>query len=400
MKKVNLVIFNEPYWDKGLIYTQNILPLIELTKGTDIPLNIVSFTSLPFLIMKYKAIRKAKKEFKQSGVSVTDFPVMFYPTRYMLLRWLLIPFYYLNVYIYIKWLNKKDREDQSTNIYSVRSYQAALGFLSFFHDKNKIVFDTRTDWIEENINVGNFKEKSRTVTFWRKKEKLMLQTFKKTLFISPVFRHNVLLRNGMELDDTKYLVVYNPIDYKHFESIKNNDTNNNFLYTGSLGHWNNISIYLDFFKQVAFMMPSSKLIVCTSSPAHKIIPILQKPKYNSIRDRVELHFNVPYSELPEYYAQCTFGLQLMSKKDSRVGVKFIEYIASGLVPIVNENVMGAVALARKFNIGIVLNNNSDADIIEKIEKAKRKITEENLNAFREITDLRQIKKILTPIYLK
>lgn len=32
MKIIRLVVFNEPYWDKGLIYSQNILPLLQLVK--------------------------------------------------------------------------------------------------------------------------------------------------------------------------------------------------------------------------------------------------------------------------------------------------------------------------------------------------------------------------------
>lgn len=400
MKKICLVIFNEPYWNKGLIYTQNILPLIKLAKETGNTLNVISFSSLPVLFMQHKAIRIAVEEFNQQGICVTNFPVLFYPTRFMLLRQFLIPFYYINVFLYIKWLNYKDKRTLDTNVYTIRSYQAALGFLTFFHDKSKVIFDTRTDWIEENINVGNFKENSRTVRFWRRKEKLMLQSFNKTLFISPVFRKQVLSRNGIKQDENKYPVVFNPIDYRHFESIKNKDTNNNFLYTGSLGHWNNISIYLDFFMQIASNMSSSKLIVCTNSPKHKVIPTLLDSKYAPIRNRVELYFNVPYSELPEYYARCTFGLQLMNKKDSRVGVKFIEYIASGLVPVVNENVMGAAALSREYNIGVVLDGNNISKLPEILEKAKKKLSTETLRKFRTITDLSQISEMLKPIYLE
>ena len=56
MKKINLVVFNEPYWDKGLIYTQNILPLLQLVKIGEYSLDIVSFTSLPFLFKRKKNI--------------------------------------------------------------------------------------------------------------------------------------------------------------------------------------------------------------------------------------------------------------------------------------------------------------------------------------------------------
>lgn len=400
MKKIRLVVFNEPYWDKGLIYSQNILPLLQLVKTGKYSLDVVSFTSFPFLLKCKKEIRATKDELKEYGVNILNFPVMFYPTRFMLLRYFLLPFYFLNVYFYIKHLSSQDAKSTDDIFYSIRSYQAALGFLKFYKNKDRVIFDTRTDWIEENVNVGNFNSSSLTVRYWRKKEKQMLLNFRKTLFISDLFRDAVLKRHSLSLDENKYCLVYNPINYKHFQSVQNTDQDNNFLYTGSLGHWNNISIYLDFFMSVAKEMPTSKLIVCTSSPVHKVEPTFNQAKYDGIRSRVEIHYNVPYSELPSYYARCTYGLQLMSKKDTRVGVKFIEYIAANLIPIVNANVMGAAALARKYDIGIVLedkNENADA-IVERLRQVKQNRNNCKLSEFRQMTDLNEFANILKTIY--
>lgn len=400
MKKIRLVVFNEPYWDKGLIYSQNILPLLQLVKTGKYSLDIISFTSLPFLFKSKTNIQATKNDLKQHGVNVRNFPVLFYPTRFMLLRYFLLPFYFLNVFLYVKFLNHQDEKSDKDIFYNIRSYQAALGFLKFYKNKDRIVFDTRTDWIEENINVGNFKPDGATVKFWRNAEKQMLLKFRKTLFISDLFRDAVLKRHSIKLDDNKYCLVYNPINYKHFHSVQNHDQDNNFLYTGSLGHWNNISIYLDFFLKVADKMPSSKLIVCTGSPIHKIEPTFNLPKYDAIRNRVEIHYSVPYSELPSFYARVTYGLQLMSKKDTRVGVKFIEYIAANLIPIVNTNVMGAAALARKYEIGIVLDDETEEvdSIINRLEQIKQNRNNSKLAEFRKITDLNEFANILKPIY--
>lgn len=400
MKKIRLVVFNEPYWDKGLIYSQNILPLLQLVKTGKYSLDVISFTSLPFLFKSKTNIQATKNDLKQYGVNIRNFPVLFYPTRFMLLRYFLLPFYFLNVFLYVKLLNHQDEKSDKDIFYNIRSYQAALGFLKFYKNKDRIVFDTRTDWIEENINVGNFKPDGATVKFWRNAEKQMLLKFRKTLFISDLFRDAVLKRHSIKLDDNKYCLVYNPINYKHFHSVQNHDQDNNFLYTGSLGHWNNISIYLDFFLKVADKMPSSKLIVCTGSPIHKIEPTFNLPKYDAIRNRVEIHYSVPYSELPSFYARCTYGLQLMSKKDTRVGVKFIEYIAANLIPIVNTNVMGAAALARKYEIGIVLDDETEEvdSIINRLEQIKQNSNNSKLAKFRKITDLNEFANILKPIY--
>lgn len=398
MKNIRLVVFNEPYWDKGLIYSQNILPLLQLVKTRNYSLDIFSFTSLPMLFKHQRQIQKTKNDLKQYNVSIRDFPILFYPTRFMLLRYLLIPYYYINVYFYIIFLNWKDK-DLKELFYSIRSYQAALGFLKFYKKKERIIFDTRTDWIEENINVGNFNPKGLTVRFWKRVEKDMLISFNKTLFISDLFRARVLERNGISLNEEKYYLVYNTIDYSHFQSINNDKTKDNFLYTGSLGHWNNISIYLDLFLSLSEKMIDSKFIICTNSPSHKLMPILSMPKYDKIRSRVEVYFNIEYSKLPVYYNRCSYGLQLMNKKDSRVGVKFIEYVAAGLLPIVNFNVMGAAALVKKYGVGIILDEYDNIDgLVNSIRKAKNNINLNNFNKLRELTDLSMISKILEPIY--
>ena len=98
MKKIRLVVFNEPYWDKGLIYSQNILPLLQLVKTGKYSLDIISFTSLPFLFKSKTNIQATKNDLTQYGVNVRNFPVLFYPTRFMLSRYFLLPFYFLNVF--------------------------------------------------------------------------------------------------------------------------------------------------------------------------------------------------------------------------------------------------------------------------------------------------------------
>ena len=102
----------------------------------------------------------------------------------MITRWFMKPFYNLNVWPYIKYLNKKDRSNDV--IYDLRSYEVSLGFLDFYKNKNALFFDTRTDWIEENINAGNFKKGCHSVRFWNKIEERMIRTFKKTFVISDI----------------------------------------------------------------------------------------------------------------------------------------------------------------------------------------------------------------------
>lgn len=401
MKKIKLAIFNEAYWDKGLIYTQNILPLIKLSQSESFEITVISFTSLPMLFLKRKAIKRAKEELTKENVCIKDYPMLFYPTRFMILRYSLIPLYLMNIYFYIKHLAKIDKGEKDV-VYSIRSYQAALGFYKFYPHKERIVFDLRTDWIEENINRGLFKKDSSTVKYWKDAEKGMLKAFAKSLFISPEFRNNVLSRHNIKCNNNKHIILYNPIDYRHFQSIGRNKDAVDFLYTGSLGHWNSLNNYLDFFLLISDSFPESRLIVCTASPEHKVNPYLQEEKYDKIRNRVIVYYNVPYEELPKYYSKCKYGLQIMNKVDSRVGVKFIEYIASGVTPIVHENVRGAANMSNAFNIGLTFNDDDISDVKRFCDRIKQMkcvdFNSQNYLDFKSQTDLNTLTERLTKIY--
>lgn len=67
MKKIRLVVFNEPYWDKGLIYSQNILPLLQLVKTKEYSLDVLSFTSLPFYLRVELIFRLLKMNWLNMG---------------------------------------------------------------------------------------------------------------------------------------------------------------------------------------------------------------------------------------------------------------------------------------------------------------------------------------------
>ncbi len=400
MKTIKLAVFNETYWDKGLIYSQNLLPLLNLAEKTGDKIELISFTSIAMMILKHKEIKITKEELGKRGVVVSNFPMLFYPTRFMLLKIGLIPLFFVNVFLYIKWLCWKDRNQDV--VYSVRSYQAALAFLKFYTHKKNVVFDLRTDWIEENINRGLFSADSITARYWYKQEKAMLIGFAKSLFISPAFMDNVLKRHNIPVDTNKYHIVYNPIDYKHFESGKQHNKKNIFLYTGSLGHWNQLENYLDFFKSIYTDFFEAELIICTNSPKAKVESIINKKDYSAIKPSVKVFYNVSYQDLPKIYAQCRYGLQIMTKQDSRVGVKVIEYVAADIVPIVHSNVQGAAALINETKVGVVFDDSDKQDnklLIERI-KAKSDIDKENegYKAFKSLTDLNEISKQLINIY--
>lgn len=397
MKTIRLVVFNEEYWGTGLIYSQNLLPLLSLKKKYDVKVELISFTSIPMLYLRRKNIIETKERLHREGIKVRNLPVLYYPTRFMLPYWFLLPYFFLNVFLYILWLRIADRKKDV--VYNLRSYQPALAFYGLYGNREKLIFDPRTDFVEEKVNAGQFKEGGLTARYWRKMEGKFIRTFQKTIVISDPFKDNMISVHKVE--SSKIEVLYNPINYSHFSYPKEKHEGYVFLYTGSIGGWNKLENYLDIFLMFNKHYPNSKFIVCTSAAQDKLEPIIRDLKYESIVERVEIHYNVAYEVLPSIYAQCDYGFQIMKKKDSRVGVKFIEYIAAGVTPIISENVQGAAVLVEKYGMGIVIgDDDSETIICNKIKGASIiDRNSESFLAFKSLTDTANISERIEKIYL-
>lgn len=398
MKTIRLAVFCEDYWSKGLIYTQNILPLKKISEENNCKFEIISFTSFLYYLLNRKAVSSFCKEMREQDIDVKNYFTAYYPTRFLTARWFVLPFLYFNTLPYILWLRFKDRNKDI--IYNLRSYEISMSFFLQYGNYEKLIFDPRTDWIDENVNQGFFCSDGINVKIWNCVEKKIIQNFRKTIFISDVFKQRTIEKHMLK-DCEKLVVLYNPIDYKLFENNKQPHDGVAFLYTGSLGHWNRLETYLDFFSIYHQHNNNSNLVICTSTSESKIQACIADSKYHSIKDFITVYYNVPFDKLPDIYKMCDYGLQLMNKLDSRVGVKYIEYLAAGITPIVHANVMGAAYLSEKYKLGIVINDNdSDSEILKKIKDTPRIDKESSgYRRLKELSDLNSIDVILKSIYL-
>lgn len=387
MKRISLVIFNEKYWDKGLIYNQNIKPLLTIKKKhPDINIRLISFTPIIMLLYKYKIIKSAESNLKSEGVKTINLPLFFFPVRCMAMRWYLIPILYINVFPYLLIFNVIDMILGKREIYNLRSYIPALIFSTLYFKKDSLFFDTRTDFIVEQLNIERWSKSSLSHNFWIRAEKYIINHTAKTFFISDVQKNDTLNRHSIENDENKFLIFYNPIDVKLIDSCVDQERVCDFVYSGSLGNWNNLDQYLTFFLQIKPYFTNAKFYILTGTN-HKLFKhTVDSDKYDPIRNDIIIIFNAAPQEIFKIYKKVTYGLQIMSKTDSRVGVKVVEYIASGVIPIVSDNVLGACALITKYDVGLIYNGEVDDSFVEKM---KLKVHDSELQRKQE-----NVKKII------
>ena len=182
MKTIRLVIYGETYWNKGLIYTQNILPLKKLCHYSGAQLEVYSFTSIIMYILHRKEILECRDELSKDGIELRNFLILYYPTRYLTPRWFLLPYFFLITSLYVVYFKISDR---GKNVcYNLRSYKTSLRCLSFYGKAGNLRFDRRTDWIEESINAGDFSANGLSAYLWKEYECKFLKHFSKTIFIS------------------------------------------------------------------------------------------------------------------------------------------------------------------------------------------------------------------------
>ena len=404
-KKIRFMIFNEAYWNKGLIFSQNILPLMKLKqKNENYIIQIFAFCSILDLYLYKSKIRSFSKDLNSEGISVINFPIFFIRSRYFALRWYIIPFFILSIFPYIIYLIIKDYFKSEDNVfYHLRSYPISFAFSLLYKGKAKLIFDPRSDFNAENKKIHLWENNSITDKMWNNYERQILLKSYKSIFISESQRKETLTRHGINIAENKFILFFNTIDFQYFEETFNVNKeiyDINFLYTGSLGNWNDLNTYLVFFQRIRPFFPKSILHIVSSTKKRKLETIIENPRYKEIIPYLNIQYNIPYDKLPHVYKGNSVGLQLMSQADNRVGVKFIEYLAAGLTPIVNQNVKGAVEFCEK-GLGIVVNEDMDyKKIAEQIIQMRSDIINriKNYNMAKSFFDINETYINLEKIY--
>lgn len=403
-KKIRLIVHNEVFWNKGLIYSQNIVPLKKLQQHRkEFRLEIIAYTSIHQLLKYNSDIFKFKKDFSDINCKIKIRPILFLPIRRKLFYWVNIILMFLSSLPFVIVQSIEDSIKREEIFYHLRSYFAAFLYTNYYKGNGKLIFDPRSDFISENINIGTFGMNSRAYRFWIRQEKNSLMRCNTSLFISNSMKNTLTERHGFDSNQNNFQVFYNTIDFSNFDdalTAVREEKEINFLYTGSLGHWNNISRYLDFFKGIKTAIPDAKLTILTSSNEQQYLKQINNIKYKSILPDITIHRNVAYHNLQEYYKKCHIGLQLLEFEDSRIGVKFVEYIASGLIPLVNTNVKGAIEFCND-ELGLIIDANAELDykkIANEVKKLIVKNRSKSIKNLKPLFDVNEVCKKLTNLY--
>jgi glycosyltransferase involved in cell wall biosynthesis len=376
MKRIAYIVFNESIFD-NLIKTQVIELLKEINKkniGNKIYLiNFLPITKL-FQIKRYL---KNAKELKKNGIVYIFLPITLHSRLYFFnIFFPLFSFVYGKILsLILKFLN--------IDIIHCRSYFATL-LAVYARKKERIIFDTRSLFIEENISIKKIKENSITHKLWEKFEKILLLKSDKIVVIDEIFIKKYL--NKVKIDSKKFevipifvnddLIYYDENERKEIRKRLKIDKKEVYIYVGSFYGWNNIDEYFNYFKKIIEEKKEVFFIILT-----KQIDLVEKKirDYN-FDNKIFFYKTVDNSEIRKYLSAADYGVILMGKNkdsDTRLGVKFLEYLACNLKIITNSNVGLAAKITEENKIGINIDNkkyyflkNKSADIYSKFFSKK------------------------------
>lgn len=369
MSKYYYLIINEDI-NSGLLKSQVVAPIDNLKKEEIKIINI------------HKFFKRVKEENVNIALAIPYkifmFNIFFFLTP-------VIAFFYSLVLFFII---KKD------SIIIARSYFPTLVAFNLSKIKRiEFIFDSRSLFIDENIQTGRIKYKSLNYNMWKYFERQFVLNAKTTIAVSlkqeefyksicsncsvmliPCYISQAVIYDNDTLSKTKSKLGFNSDDIV-------------VCYFGSLDDgWNNIDMYVEAFTKI--ISKGVKILVISQNYNNLI-----KDNRLNIENLVILNTtNLNSVELSKFMQVCDYGIVLMRKMsdwETRLSVKFVEYLNNGLQVIVGEYVGEAARYSQEYFADKTIIYNEQFDSIS-LKKKQEYVVDDQLDSFFGLNNFKKI----------
>jgi hypothetical protein len=267
-------------------------------------------------------------------------PVRFYQFRWCGVLEMAVAFYYA---LLLSTIVPRNSTIVARNYYS----GLAVYILKYFRQVN-LIFDPRSQYVQENIGCNKLYAGSYALMFWLSMETKLLSASTKVIAVSKAHaEYYKSLIHTLRIDIVPCFAEPD-LNYITYSSISKSRNEMGFsmndlviCYYGSMDNkWNNLELYKAFFNR------------CIEA-GHKICILSQNAEKVSVDSRLRSSgAYIKKVDTPEetkaLMSACDFGVIILNKLpdwESRLGVKFAEYLSCGLQVIVGQFVGEAARIA-------------------------------------------------------
>ncbi len=307
-------------------------------------MTLVWFYRLDAIARSPGVTRRARRHLRNRGITLVAIPFI---ASHFPVPWYLLPVVLPQLVLGLAWV----RFVRGKRILHCRSHHAALAGVTLKRILPiTVVFDPRSPFAEEQVAAGKWNESGRNYLTWKAAERWICRSSDRIIATSQPFAESLT-----EAAPASRIVVI-PNNYPRAFDETNplpRTLATTLCYTGSLGHWNRPEPYVRFLQALERSEPGlfNALFVVPESSRRPLESALGAG--NSPITTVSIQ-SADQSEVLELISPCTVGMQLMDVADDRLSIKAVEYLAAGLPIVVSENVRGAAAVVRKYDVGFVL----------------------------------------------
>lgn len=234
-------------------------------------------------------------------------------------------------------------------LFHCRSYPAtsiAIFLKKLIPDTN-VIFDPRSDYPEENLTAGVWKDGSKDFIFWKNAEKDFLESANAVACIGPTYVDHYKKNTS----SFKYFIAPNNVKCDEFkrkevdrdeirEKLGIGKTEHVYVYLGGMSSngWHRPYFYVKLYDMLSKVSEEFKFLFIVPIHAINIVKESFGPRENIIVVSPKL------SEVSKYLSASDYGMMFLSSSKIAVGTKIGEYLAASLPLIINANCIGAVAL--------------------------------------------------------
>tara|TARA_A100000164_G_C21904005_1_gene772009 strand:- start:648 stop:1880 length:1233 start_codon:yes stop_codon:yes gene_type:complete len=362
--KIAYILYNERPMS-GILRSQvlNVLNEIHQNHG-NISIELICFWQPHILITHKKELKEMNLKCHMSGIVQKNYFIC-PPNRILDKHPLTFDILNKWVQLFLKKILKK-----GFDIVHSRAYYAGY-FVSEIANKYKIkhIFDARSLFPDEMLASGIVNAEDTKYKMWKNIEEKIISSSDANIAVSEGMKR--VIDNKYKLSNITYIPLC--VDTKLSRDInsdkekirKNLGIKQSKIigYCGSLStnFNNNIYLYIKYMKFIISKCADTHFLIITQSDIIKIMneSNIQKENYSIFQARGKKLF--------ELLGSCDAGIFVMDPgkdRETRLGIKFVEYLSAGIPVIANSNVGDATKIIKEKGFGVVMDLNDPVNDTE------------------------------------